>query len=173
MNAPKGRGRNTSKANEADPMEERGRPSGGMTESDADNSRVDVQQSREDTAHKRERAPRVPMVAGQSLNADQYKKEGYKYRWFTNKNDGARLESAVQAWWDFVKDKQGEKVSRRSGPETLFLMCIEDKYYAHDQKLKHKRIIDTIQKENELGKEEYLPDGRHHALQKDDYDPLG
>lgn len=150
----------------------RGRGTGGMTQEQADNSRVGIEQSRPDAAHKRERAPRVAMVAGQALNAEHLKKPGFKYRWFSDKNEGSRLAQAQAAWWDFVKEENGEKVSRRSGPETLFLMEIEEKYWNDDQKLKAQRIIDTIKKEQILAKDEYLPDGRHHALQKDDYDPL-
>lgn len=150
----------------------RGRPAGSKTKDQLDNSRVDMEMSREDVAHSAKRAPRVPMTAGQTLNAQHLKKAGYEYRWFSNKNEGARLDAAQGAWWEFVKDSSGEKVSRRSGPETLYLMCIEEKYYAEDQKLKQQRIIDTIKDKQTLGKDEYLPNGRHHALQKDDYDPL-
>ena len=150
----------------------RGRPAGSKTQAQVENSRVEVEKGRDELAHSSKRPPRVPMVAGQTLNANHLKKSGYQYRWFSNKNDGARIESAQQAWWDFVKDASGEKVSRRSGPETLYLMCIEEKYYRDDQKLKQSKIIDTLKKEQFLGKDEYLPDNRHHALQKDDYDPM-
>ena len=151
---------------------ERGRPSGSKTQKQVENARVDHEVSREDKAHSGNRPPRVPMVAGQTLNANHLKKAGFHYRWFSNKNEGARMDAAQQAWWEFVKDSSGEKVSRRSGPETLFLMCIEDKFYNEDQQLKQKKIIDTLKEQQNLGKDEYLPDGRHHALQKDDYDPL-
>jgi hypothetical protein len=119
-------------------------------------------------SRKPRRPERVPMGAGLKLDY-RHKKEGFHYRWVQDR-DG-RLEMAVAAYYDFVME-DGDKVTRASGPFTLYLMCIEERYYQEDQELKLKRTTDTLKKEQELGQGEYIPNGNHHALQKDDYDPL-
>ena len=54
-------------------------------------------------------------------------------------------------------------------------MKIKKKYWKEDQKLKQDRVSARMQQEQVLAPDEYLPDDRHHVLQKedkDDYDPL-
>jgi len=146
----------------------RGRSAGSKTQAQVDNARVDLQQSRENTAHSAKRPPRVRMVAGQKLSVGP-KDPNYEYRFFSDKP--GRLDSAHAAWWEFVTE-QGERIKRHSGTDTLYLMRIEKKHFDEDQKLKQQNIVDTLKKENQLERDEYVPDGQHHALQKDDYDPL-
>lgn len=150
----------------------RGRPAAAKTQEQAENSRVELEQSRDDKAHSAGRPPRVRMVAGQKLNFDRYTTDkDYHYRAFT---DGpGRLEQAEAAWWEYVKDEDGNRVTRPAGPFTHYLMRIHNKYYQEDQELKQKNIVDTLKKQNKLERTEYVPEGHHHALQKDDdYDPL-
>ena len=146
----------------------RGRPPANKTQEQVDNSRVDIEVSREDVAHSAKRPARVRMAVGQTLNVDN-KDPNYVYRWF--KDNPGRIEQAQAAYWDFVK-KDGTKDTRPSGPFTMYLMRIEKKYWEEDQLLKQTAIIDTMKKQNKMEEGEYLPDGHHHALQKDDYDPL-
>ena len=126
-------------------------------------------ESREDKAHSAKRPPRVRMVAGQRL-AVAKKDDNYQYRWW--KDSPGKLDACQAAWWEFVSDEIG-RIKRHSGPDTMYLMRIEKKYYEEDQKLKQENIKNTLRKENDLESDEYIPEGRHHALQKDDYDPLG
>lgn len=146
----------------------RGRPAGSKTQEQVEQSRVAVEVNRDEQAHGAKRPPRVRMVAGQKLNVSR-KDPNYEYRWF-NDTPG-RLDAALAAYWDFCLE-DGEKTKRHAGEKTMYLMRIEKQYYTEDQQLKQKNIVDTMRKENELGSDEYIPDNRHHALQKDDYDPL-
>ena len=52
------------------------------------------------------------------------------------------------------------------------LKKIEKKYWDEDQILKQTKLSDKLRGEQQLARDEYLPEGRHHVLQKDDYDPL-
>ena len=153
-------------------QKKRGRPAGSKTQAQVDNSRVDLEQSRESNAHSSKRPARVRMVAGQKLNFGKLVQDpNYAYRAFADKP--GRLDSALAAYWEFVKTEDGESVKRPSGADTMYLMRIEKKYFDEDQKLKQENIKNTLRKENVLEKDEYVPEGHHHALQKDDYDPLG
>lgn len=147
----------------------RGRPSAAVTQSEAENSRIETEASREDAAHSGNRPPRIRMQAGGKLDVKD-KDDNYVYRWFSDQP--GRLDQAQAAWWEFVK-QAGENIKRPSGVNTLFLMRIERKLYEEDQALKLEQTKVTLRKENELAADEYIPDGKHHALQKDDYDPLG
>lgn len=128
--------------------------------------------NREDKAHTPKGRPeRIPMGSTAKLGYPAHKMvEDYQYRWFQNKE--GRIDQAKQAWWEPVID-DGQPVSRASGAFPMFLMRIEKKYWVEDQKLKHERVIATMQEEQKLNKDEYLPGDKHHVLQKDNYDPLG
>lgn len=149
----------------------RGRPRADKTPLQAENSRVHLETDRIEQAHSPERPARVPMgttltLEFGSLVAD----ENYHYHVFSDR--GGRIAQAKQAWYEHVKDEQGDNVVRHKGPYTQFLMCVEKKYWDQDQELKQEALSARLGKEQELAKGEYLPDGRHHVLQKDDYDPL-
>ena len=149
----------------------RGRPRADKTDNQVIDSRVELEVDRVEEAHETERPPRVSMGATLklefgSLCAD----EDYHYRVFSDR-DG-RVEQAKQAWYEHVMDHTGNKVTRHSGPYVQYLMKIKKEYWNEDQELKQKKIVGTLQKEQKLEKDEYLPDDRHHALQKDEYDPL-
>lgn len=151
-------------------QKKRGRPAGSKTQSQIECSRVDVDISREDQAHTPSRPARVRMVAGQKLAVGR-KDPNFEYRWFNDKP--GRLDSAQAAWWEFVSEG-GERIKRHAGTDTMYLMRIEKKYFDEDQNLKQRNVVDTLKAENNLARDEYIPEGRHHVLQKDDdYDPLG
>jgi hypothetical protein len=150
-------------------VKRRGRPKASLTEQQANESRVGLQESREVKARGKKRPPRVAMSATKKL-AYSDQDENYFYRWFQDR-DG-RLEQAQQAWYEFVKDENGERI-RRPGHYDMYLMRIDREYWEEDQELKLKKTKAKLGSEQELGRDEYIPDGRHHVLQKDDYDPLG
>mgnify|MGYP003677245687 CR=1 FL=1 len=128
--------------------------------------------TRTEKAHEPKGRPeRIPMGSTAKLGYPAHKMdEGYQYRWFQNKE--GRIDQAKQAWWEQVSD-EGKPVTRASGAYPMFLMRIEKKYWVEDQKLKHERVIATMNEEQKLSSDEYLPGDKHHVLQKDDYDPLG
>ena len=115
------------------------------------------------------RPPRVPMSAGKKLDYRNVE-EGWHYRWVQDR-DG-RLDQAKAAYYEFVEE-DGNKVVRQSGPHPLFLMRIEQRYYDEDQALKLQAARDRLKSEQTLDDGEYIPDGKSHVLEKDDYDPLG
>ena len=162
------------KAQQADPLETeqptRGRPTNTMTAAEIATARVETQPAREDKNNP-VRPVRVPMAAGKRLEYSNLD-PNYYYRWMSDK-DG-RLEQAKQAAYEFALDEKGEHIIRHSGPNRLILMKLPMEYRLEDEKLKQQRVVETLQKENQLAPDEYLPEGRKHALQReaDDYDPL-
>jgi hypothetical protein len=120
---------------------------------------------------KPERPDRVPMSAGAKLALDGTEQPEFHYRWVQDR-DG-RVEQAGRAWYEFDLDSEGNKKVVSSGPYPLYRMKIEKKYYDDDQDLKLKRSQDKIKLEQKISQGEYLPDDRSHAVQKDEYDPLG
>ncbi len=150
----------------------RGRARNSQTDAKSQESRVDLQQSREDEAHKPERPARVSMGATLKLDFGSLVDDAnYHFRVISDR-DG-RVDQAKQAWYEHVLDATGEKVVRHSGPYTQFLMKIKKEFWVEDQNLKLNKTISTLKAEQKLAPDEYIPDGNHHVLQKDDYDPLG
>ena len=149
----------------------RGRPAAHLKQSDAENSRVDLELTRDDAAHSASRPPRVPMSATLKLEFPGLCDDpNYHYRVISDR-DG-RIEQAKQAWYEHVKDHSGNNAVRHAGLYAQYLMKIEKKYWNEDQKLKQDKVSGKLRAEQKLASDEYLPDGRHHALQKDEYDPL-
>ena len=149
----------------------RGRPRANQTDAQAQNSRVDTQTDPIEAAHSSGRPPRVPMGATLKLEfGSMVDDPNYHFRVFSD-HDG-RIEQAKQAYYEYVKDSEGSNVARHSGPYTQFRMKIKKEYWVEDQELKQGKLVAKLQQEQKLQKDEYLPDGRHHALQKDEYDPL-
>jgi len=152
-------------------MPKRGRPRADKTDSQAANSRVALEIDRIEGAHGAKRPPRVPMGSTLKLEFGNITDDkNYKFRVFSDR-DG-NISQAEQGWWEHVKDEHGKNIVRHCGPYKQFLMKIEIKYWEEDQILKKDQSLATIQAEQVLSGDEYLPDGRHHVLQKDDYNPL-
>lgn len=119
-----------------------------------------------------QRPPRQSMVAGMKLLYPEHLKDpDYEYRWFAD-NPG-RVGQAEGAYWEHVTHKDGSEVVVR-GPTDMYLMRIPREYFEEDKKLKEQRIVNTMKEENKLGKDEYIPEGRSGAIQKDSdlHDPL-
>jgi len=152
----------------------RGRPRSDKTTTQIANSRVGLEVDRIEEAHSAGRPPRVSMSSGLSLLLPHGLVDESKFhcRWFSEK-DGRVLQS-YGAYWEHVKDHQGNNIVRHKGLYNMFLMKIDIKYWENDQKLKADKVSATLKKEQTLADDEYVPKGRHHVLQKDndDYDPL-
>ena len=145
----------------------RGRPVGSSKQVE----RVGVQTDRIAGAHDTNRPPRVAMGATLNLEFGHIPKDpGYHYRVVADR-DG-RLEQAQGAWYEFVKDASGSNVVCHKGLHNQYLMRIERKYWDEDQRLKQTQLVGKLQQEQKLATGEYVPDGRSHVLEKDDYDPL-
>lgn len=132
--------------------------------------------SREDVAHGKHRAPRVPMNTGDlALSVpDGTIPEGMVGHWFVD-DDRGRIQAAKAAYWEHVTDSNGVNISRQSGPKRLYLMALEEKYYKEDEELRMKNYRASIG-ENDTrdlgvdGIEQYLPEGQNKI--KVDSDPF-
>lgn len=124
--------------------------------------------SREDKAHGKDRAPRVPMNTGDlSLTVpDGVIKEGMVARWFEDRP--GRIDQAKAAYWDFVTDSNGSNITRHSGDKLMYLMAIEKKYYDEDQAAKMKNYLSTVGQSDDddlkdvKGVEAYTPEGHEN-----------
>ena len=157
--------------NEQTTPKRRGRPRANKTNEQIENSRVELETDRKEAAHAPKRPPRVSMGATLKLEFGELTADkNYHYRVFSDR-DG-RIEQAKAAWYEHVKDHNGNNVVRHAGKYPQYLMRIEKKYWEEDQKLKQDQVSSKLREEQRLAADEYIPDGRHHVLQKDDYDPL-
>lgn len=147
----------------------RGRPPKSMTQEQVSQSRVHIEKDRDEVAHSPNRPPRV--TAGIYSKLDHYKAKdpNYYYYWVADKP--GKIQQKKAAYYEHVMDN-GVAVEMKTSPYDLYLMRLPIEYRQEDEKLKAERVSATIQKKQELSPGEYLPDGRHHAIQKDNYDPL-
>lgn len=128
---------------------------------------VNASVSRDEQAHKPKRPARIPLGQGKNMSISPELKakldsEGREAHWFSNK-DG-KLERAQGAWWEFVKDEQGNNITRPSGARILFLMAIPKEYADKDRALKASKVTDTMRRESAIGQGEYAPDGGDSAV---------
>ena len=156
---------------EAQQPKKRGRPRADKTTHQAENSRVGLEQDRVEAAHSPERPARLPMGATLKLEFGNLCDDPKYHFRVISERDG-RIEQAKQAWYEHVKDHNGDNVVRHGGQYKQYLMKIEKKYWDQDQQLKQKKLAAKLRQEQVLKADEYIPDGHHHVLQKDDYDPL-
>lgn len=98
--------------------------------------------SRDDKAHSAKKRPaRIKLGQGSKLSLfDSYSTDKNKhYYGFLDKP--GELESAVAAYYDFVKDDNGEKVKLPAGNGlTHYLMCIPKELYEEDMNDQQKLI---------------------------------
>ena len=113
------------------------------------------QTSRDDKAHSVAKRPaRVPMSA--ALKLDYAKREGFRRSW--ELDDGSKLDIRVAAWWEFVKDENGNNITRSAGGgKDLYLMEIKEEYYQEDDD-KFQAENDQIMRQIEQpSMDEYVP----------------
>jgi len=118
--------------------------------------------SREETAHSSGAPTRIPMGNAKKLEVpESLKEEGYYYRWFQNRE--GRISQAKAALYEEVTDEQGNPFTRQSGPFTMHLMRLPQKYRNEDNALKKKRVQATLEAEAQIGQNEYAPDENGRA----------
>jgi len=112
----------------------------------------------------KQRPPRVPLGQGQKLVAAH--REGYQRYWALDL-DG-QLEQMQAAWWDFVLDENGQKITKPAGKgNTHYLMEIEKQYYDDDMTKQQDMVTDALRKTTERGSDEYVPMGKEDVLTRD------
>lgn len=126
--------------------------------------------SRNEKAHAAKKRPtRIPLGQGSKLSlAEKYIRKGYHCHLFIDK-DG-ELESAQAAYYEFVKDDEGNKVKMPAGNgRTHYLMEIEEQYYSDDMAAQQKMITDTTRQKITVNKAagEYSPEGHKVAVTRD------
>lgn len=127
-------------------------------------------QSREDKAHSPKNRPdRIPLGQGSKLDVPAcYKKPGMHYHWFIDRP--GELEGAAAAWYEFVKDDQGKKITTPAGRgETHFLMCIDQETYLKDMAKQQEMVTNTTRQNVAVKKErgEYSPEGNDLAVSRE------
>ena len=126
-------------------------------------------QSREDKAHKSSRPAQVPIGQGQKLKiAQRFVEKGYHYHWFLDRQ--GELEAAQAAWYEFVKDEKGEKVTVPAGKgDTHYLMRIDQQYYDEDMAKQQDMVTETTRRRIEVNRNagEYSPEKAETAVIKD------
>lgn len=114
-----------------------------------------------------QRPARIPMSAGNKFKAP--KREGYQRYWaITGVDHPGKLEEMQAAWWEFVLDDDGQKITRPAGKgNTHILMEIEQKYYDEEIAVQQARNIDATQKSVQtLGPDEYIANGQKNVVEK-------
>jgi hypothetical protein len=123
--------------------------------------------------NKAKRPARIPMAAGENLGTPVPKEEGYSYRWFEGNNKG-RVEKALAAWWEPVKDENGTAITRPSGAYHMHLMRIDQSIYNEAQEDKQDKVFQFLEDKAKIGKGEYSSNGSDYAVERNgDFDPVG
>lgn len=122
-----------------------------------------VSGSREEKAHSSGRPTRIPMGNAKKLDVPASMLEkGYYYRFIQDRE--GKIEQAIAAFYEHVKDEQGNNYTRRSGPHSLHLMRLKQEYRNEDLELKRDRVNATLEQEAEIGENEYAPNGGNSAI---------
>ena len=149
----------------------RGRSKSGLTGQQAKSSNLQLRMDKVAKAHSAGRPPRVALSTQFRLSFPEAVDRDVWYYYVFSDHDG-NIQSAEGAHYAHVKDSAGNNITRQRGPYKQFLMKLPMKYRLEDLKLKDKKILGSIVKEQQdMEPGEYLPDGRHHVIQKDEYDP--
>jgi hypothetical protein len=74
----------------------------------------------------------------------------------------------IEAYWDYVTDERGEKVTQPSGGgEMHYLMEIEQRYYDEDISAQQAETTDKLRSTVENQSDEYTPKGHEDVLTRD------
>ena len=113
------------------------------------------------------RPPRIIMGQGQNLSIPKGLVDETKYKpyWFAESETKiGRVQRAKDAYWEHVKDENGNNYVRGSGPDTMNLMILPLEYWEYDLDLKRKNAQATLDSETKIGKGEYSPIGKDSAI---------
>jgi len=124
---------------------------------------------RETNAHGINRHNRVSMGgAMKSLtlpaSVQQRLESENRHAHYVRDDNRGRLQQAINAGYEHVVDEQGNNISRRSGPGTLYLMSIPNEWHEDDKALKRQKAAASLGKEATLGEGEYSPTGQQSAV---------
>lgn len=127
--------------------------------------------SRDNKAHAAKKRPqRIPLGQGSKLSlAEQYTNDkDFHYHLFLDKP--GELEGAERAWYDFVKDDQGQNVKMPAGNgQNHYLMKIDKTLYHEDMANQQKLVTDTTRQKIAVNANagEYSPEGHKSAITRD------
>jgi len=127
--------------------------------------------SRDDKAHSAKRRPaRIKLGQGSKLAlAERYATDKTKHYHLFLDNPG-ELEGAESAWYDFVKDENGEKIKIPAGNGlTHYLMCIPKKLYDEDMADQQKMVTETTKQNVKVNQAagNYSPEGHDAVVTRD------
>lgn len=126
--------------------------------------------SRDDKAHTANKRPkRIPLGQGSKLSlAERYVKKGFHHYLFLDKP--GELESAQAAYYEFVKDENGDKVKMPAGNGlNHYLMCIPKKLYDEDMAAQQKMVTETTRQNVRVNQAagNYSPEGHDSVVTRD------
>lgn len=111
-----------------------------------------------------QRPPRVKLGQGQTLVAPERK--GYQRYWALDRE--GQLDAMIAAWWEFVLDADGNKITRPGkGGWTHYLMEIDQETYDKDMAEQQDMVTDAVRQAVKVGEGEYVPDGKEDVLTRD------
>ena len=127
---------------------------------------------RRDAAHANQARPeRVAMAANyEKLGAvaRPYIRDGFHLRFF--RDAPGRLEQALTAYYVFVTDDNGNNVTYQKGLRKMHLMEIPNDLWEAEKALMQAKIDARIQKDAEIGSDQYVPIGKAGPLNVDHTD---
>jgi hypothetical protein len=125
--------------------------------------------SRNDKAHTPKNRPeRVAFGQGSKLAiADRYAKDkDFHYHLFIDRP--GELEAAESAWYEYVTDEAGRKVSMPAGKGlTHYLMKIDIETFNKDMATQQKLVDNKTRSVNTIAKEQYSPTGQNTPMTRD------
>ena len=120
--------------------------------------------TREEKAHAPDKRPeRIKFGAGSKFTVPpQYKKEGYFQYWFIDRP--GEIEQAKAAWYEFVLDEKGNKITVPDKSDRLhYLMEIDQATHDKDIAEQQADVTQTTKNAIEIKEGEYSPTGKNTA----------
>ena len=139
--------------------DERERTGAGMTAQSASIQGLSSQDPRRED----ERPPRITMGQGQSLDMSGYNldRETFYYHLFAEHPEKpGRITEALSSYYEAETDANGTAITVPTGNGTFHLMKLLWKYRNEDLALKRKKVLATMDKETQVGVDEYAPDAQ-------------
>ena len=148
--------------------EERERVNTDMKEDQAQNAGLSLDANPRDP-NSQTRPPRVPLEYGNNVSFSdvQFDRKNYRYyAFYDDPERPGRIENAKAAYWEEVRNVNGQLASRPAGAGRHILMRLPMQYALEDLELKRKKVQATMAdygeiKTGQAGKlDEYAPDDR-------------
>lgn len=115
---------------------------------------------------------RVSMAQTEILAVDT--EAGYHYRWFNAKTEG-RIAQAKQAWYEPVRDAEGQEIRRQKNGSEMLLMRIPEQYWREDfakgQQRVNEQVGEKVERLDTTGAvPDYIPEEQQGRVARRDYD---